>query len=287
MSEETPLPLVGQSSIMRALAARADELQRDVSRPVLLVGARGLGKRYLAQRIHLASSLAGQPLQLLDARREDDAALRAALDAAAHGGTLLVRHVEQLTPAAQALLDQRTDARSGVARLMATTSADIVARVTSGQFVESLYYRLHAWPMLLPPLAARSVGDLVELAEAVLRQTADGDDDLPVTLDAAAHDALRAHDWPENLRELEATLALAQLRARHAASVCRSHLSLHADDAGAPPPSVPLADIERWHLLRALATFRGNRTHAARSLGISRMTLISKLKGFPGQPVPS
>lgn len=287
MSAETPLPLVGTSSVMRALAARADELQRDVTRPVLLVGARGLGKRYLAQRIHLASRLAAQPLLVVDARRDDDATLRAVLDQAARGGTVLVRHVEQLTPAAQALLDQRTDARSGVARLMATTTADIVARVTNGAFVESLYYRLHAWPMLLPPLAERGIEDLVALAESVLRQTADGDDDLPVTLAVAAHGALGTHDWPENLRELEATLALAQLRARNAASVGLEHLSLRADDAGAPPPSASFADVERWHLLRALATFRGNRTHAARSLGISRMTLISRLKGFLDESVPS
>ncbi len=287
MSDETPLPLVGTSSVMRALAARAGELQRDVTRPVLLVGARGLGKRYLAQRIHLGSTLSMQPLQVVDARRDEEAALRLALDAARAGGTLMVRHVEYLAPAAQLLLDQRTDARSGVARLMATTSTDLVARVTSGAFIESLYYRLHAWPMLLPPLAERGVEDLVALAEAVLRQTADGDADLPVTLDAAAHDALGAHDWPENLRELEAMMALAQLRARGTAVVGPAHLSLRGDDAGPPPPSAPLADVERWHLLRALATFRGNRTHAARSLGISRMTLIGKLKGFLAEPVSS
>ena len=287
MSAETPLPLVGTSSVMRALAARAEELQRDVSRPVLLVGARGLGKRYLAQLIHLASSLTAQPMHVVDARRDDDATLRSVLEQASRGGTVLVRHVEQLTPESQALLDQRTDARSGVARLMATTTADIVARVTSGAFVESLYYRLHAWPMLLPPLAARDIEDLVALSECVLRQTADGDEELPMTLDTAAHAALGAHDWPENLRELEATLALAQLRARRSASVRLSHLSLRADHTGGPSPQAPLAEVERWHLLRALATFRGNRTHAARSLGISRMTLISKLKGFLDQPVSS
>jgi DNA-binding NtrC family response regulator len=143
--ETTPLPLAGQGSIMRALAARMDELQRDVSRPVLLVGARGLGKRYLAQ-------------------------------------------------------------------LLATTTADIVSLVTSKAFIETLYYRLYAWPMLLAALMDRSREDLVALADAVLEQTADTDADLPVPLSVGARDLLVRHRWPENLRELEATLALAQPR---------------------------------------------------------------------------
>ncbi len=284
MTADTPLPLVGPSVTMRALAARAEELRRDVSRPVLLVGARGLGKQFLAERIHRASSLAAQPFLTLDARRATDVTLRRLLDEAAEGSTVLVRHVDQLSLAAQNLLDQRTSDRGRIARLMATTTGDIVARVTAGQFVESLYYRLHAWPMLLPALADRDADDLLVLATAVLQQTADADTDLPLALDAAAAVRLRQHDWPDNLRELEATLALAQLRARGASALGIAHLSLHAGDATVPGADAPLASVERWHLLRALALFKGNKTHAARSVGISRMTLISKLKLFGDDP---
>jgi DNA-binding NtrC family response regulator len=280
MIDETPLPLAGPGVTMRALAARAEELRRDVSRPVLLVGPRGLGKQYLAERIHRASSLSAQPFLSMDARRAPDSTLRRLLDEAAPGSTLLVRHVDQLSPAAQALLQQRTSDRGPIARLMATSTGDIVSLVTAGAFLESLYYRLHAWPMLLPALRDRSREDLIELAGAVLEQTADADPDLPVLLDAAALVQLCQHDWPDNLRELEATLALAQLRARGATAIGVVHLSLQAVDAGLPPADGPLEDVERWHLLRALALFKGNRTHAARSLGISRMTLITKLKQF-------
>jgi DNA-binding NtrC family response regulator len=265
---------------MRALAARADELQRDVTRPVLLVGARGLGKHYLAERIHRASSLAAQPFVALDARGATDAALRRLLDDAPTGSTVLIRHVDQLAPAAQHLLDQRTNDRGRIARLMATTTEDIVGRVTAGLFVESLYYRLHAWPMLLPALAQRDADDLLALATAVLRQTADADPDLPLAVDPAAAVRLRQHSWPDNLRELEATLALAQLRARGAPAIGITHLALHAGDATVPGADASFATVERWHLLRAVALFKGNKTHAARSVGISRMTLISKLKLF-------
>jgi DNA-binding NtrC family response regulator len=278
-AETTPLPLVGQGSAMRALAARLEELQRDVSCPVLLVGARGLGKRYLAQRIHRGSALADSPLLVLDARRGGSEALVGVLETAPRGASLLVRHVEQLSLAAQVLLDERTGTQGGIARLMATTTADIVSRVTSKEFIEALYYRLYAWPMLLPALADRTRDDLVALAEAVLEQTADADADLPVTLSVGARDLLMRHPWRENLRELEATLALAQLRARGSATIGAADLTMQADDA-APPSTATLADVERWHMLRAVATFKGNRTHAARSLGVSRMTLISKLKLF-------
>ncbi len=277
---DTPLPLVGPSVTMRALAARADELRRDVSRPVLLVGARGLGKQFLAERIHRASSLGAQPFVSMDARRAPDSTLRRLLDDAAPGSTLLVRHVDQLSPAAQALLDQRTGDRGSIARLMATTTSEIVSRVTSGAFLESLYYRIHAWPMLLPSLADRDGDDLVALASAVLAQTADADAELPTTLTPDAAVLLRQHAWPDNLRELEATLALAQLRARHAPAIGVSHLSLQVTDEAVPGADATLAELERWQLRRAVSLFKGNRTHAARSLGISRMTLIGKLKLF-------
>ncbi len=277
---DTPLPLVGPSVTMRALAARADELQRDVTRPVLLVGARGIGKRFLAERMQRASSLAALPFVTLDARGATDATLRRLLDDAPAGSTVLVRHVDRLSPAAQSLLDQRANDRKRIARLMATTTEDIVGRVTAGLFVESLYYRLHAWPMLLPALAEREADDLLALAIAVLHQTSDGDGGLPLVLDSAAAVRLRQHDWPDNLRELEATLALAQLRGRGAPAIGIAHLALHAGDTTVPGADAPLAAVERWHLLRAVALCKGNKTHAARSLGISRMTLISKLKLF-------
>ena len=278
MTIDPPLPLVGLSITMRALAARAEELRRDVTRPVLLVGARGLGKHFLAQRIHRGSSLATQPLLEFDARRAPESTLRPMLDDAARGSTLFVRHVDQLSKAAQLMLDQRTHGNSAVERIMASTTVDIVTRVTAGEFLESLYYRLYAWPMLLPALVDRDDEDRLALAAAVLAQTGDADDGLPTTLDGAASAMIASHDWPDNLRELEATLALAQLRARGAAEIGVAHLALPVGDVTAPPVEASLDDVERWHLLRALALYNGNRTHAARSLGISRMTLISKLK---------
>lgn len=283
-TDETPLPLVGASAIMRALVARAEELARDVSRPVLLVGPRGLGKSWLAQHIHASSALAAQPLVRLDARRQDDAALVRALEAVPERGAILVQHVDHLSLASQLVLDARSRDAKRSLRVFATTAEDIVALVNAGRFSEGLYYRLHGWPMLLPALAERDRDDLLALARAVLQQTAEGDASLPVTPDAEATASLLRHAWPDNLRELEAVLVLAQLRSRGADTIPAAALAMPVDGHRPPAADAPMAEVEEWHLRRALERHGGNRTHAARSLGISRMTLISKLKPTGDDP---
>ncbi|MCC7054073.1 MAG: sigma 54-interacting transcriptional regulator [Gemmatimonadaceae bacterium] len=278
MRDTVPLPLTGTSTTMRALAARDGELRRDTTRPVLIAGARGLGKHHLARGIHAGSEHRNLPLLELDARHAAAGDLHQLVTGAPDGTTLLLRHVDRLPLAAQQELEERTRQRGRIVRLLATTTADIVALVNAGAFSESLYYRLHAWPMLLPALAAREAGDLLALASAILAQTADGDPGLPVSCDPAAESLLSTRPWDENLRELEATLALAQMRARGQAHIGAAHLAPTAADGDVPPATATLAEVERWHLLRALALCRGNRTHAARQLGISRMTLITRLK---------
>ncbi len=278
MAAVTPLVLVGPSATMRALAARGEELSRDVTRPVLIVGARGLGKQHLAQRIHAASSLAGAPSLTIDARHVPAGALHALLSVDLRSTSLFVRHIQRLSLADQMVLSDRTQGQQGSARLIATSAEQLVGLVTSGVFSEELYYRVHAWPMLLPALAEREHTDLLALVRELLKQTADGDDTLPQTLDTAASDRVATHPWPDNLRELEATVALAQIRARGHPSITTAHLSIAPDELNVPPDTASLAEVERWQLLRALALHSGNRTHAARTLGISRMTLISRLK---------
>lgn len=283
MTSEVPLPLLGRSPAMRALNARVDELQRDSSRAVMILGAHGMGKRYLAQRLHQASALSAAPFLRFDPRRESVAVLQALVSGATPRTTLLVSHIDALSHEGQRVLDAGTGARSAVARLMATTAEDIAALVTAGTFLESLYYRLFAWPMVLPSLAEREEADVLLLAHAVLEQTADGDDSLPVMLNAEAATDVARYAWPGNLREMEATLALAQLHARGAGTVALGHLPIRRGAVAVPASAASLADVERWHLLRAVELFRGNRTHAARSLGLSRMTLISKLKQYGEQ----
>lgn len=278
MTDGTPLPLVGAGATMRALAARAGELSRDVTRPVLVVGARGLGKRYLAERIHAGSSLATAALHVIDARRSGDTGALDELRAIA-SGVVLVRHVDQLVPVAQALLETQLAAQR-ITRVLATSSRDLLALVRAGTFRESLGYQLHGAPLLVPALADRDAADRMALAVAVLRQTADGDGTLPTVVDATAVALITGWPWHDNLREFEATLALAQLRARGSSAVSGAHLALPRGASLVPASSASMADVERWHLLRALDEHHGNRTHTARQLGISRMTLIGRLRAI-------
>ena len=278
MTDGTPLPLAGPGVTMRALAARAEELRRDVTRPVLVIGARGLGKRYLAERIHAGSSLAAASMQVIDARHSGDPAALETLRTMVTG-VVLVRHVDRLTPAAQTLLEAQVAAKR-VTRLLATSRTELLDHAGTGTFRATLGYELQGWPLLLPALADRDADVRMALAVAVLRQTADGDDTLPAALDATAATLLMTWPWQDNLREFEATLALAQLRARGSIAVSAAHLALPRGSSLVPAASAPMADVERWHLLRALAECQGNRTHTARQLGISRMTLIGRLRAI-------
>ena len=169
-------------------------------------------------------------------------------------------------------------------RVIAATSRDLVTEVTAGRFREDLYYRLSVMPISLPPLRARSREDLIELAAHLL-------DDLSATLPGApivvaddALDAILRYAWPGNIRELRNVLERAMLMSRGQPNIEVS--ALPREVAGASGADVAhhvprsLADVEKVHIDRTLKANHHNRTHAARELGISRATLIKKIREY-------
>jgi DNA-binding NtrC family response regulator len=168
--------------------------------------------------------------------------------------------------------------------------------VTEGKFDEALYYRLAATPLHLPPLRARAREDVSTLVDALLVELSGEIMDAPATISPAGRDRLLAHSWPGNVRELRSVLERALLLARGADAVEPRHLAAdvgvgegtEAAAVGAPPPAPAgaegaarsIADVERAHIERVLAAHGDNRTHAARVLGISRATLIKKIREY-------
>ena len=153
---------------------------------------------------------------------------------------------------------------------MRTPPAEAIA---SGALREDLHYRLAGAILLVPPLRERPE-DLDALVERALARSG-----RAVRLTARAHDALRARRWPGNVRELEHVLALALLAS--------SAPSLDLDDLGAAErPSEPAAPslharrdaLTREVVLATLEAHHGNRTHAARALGVSRFGLQKILR---------
>jgi DNA-binding NtrC family response regulator len=305
--------LLGASEAMRAVqktlgrAAVSDAT-------VLITGETGTGKEVAARVLHAASqrrtgpfvavNCAAIPHELLEselfghARGAYTGAVqeRTGHIAQANGGTLFLDEIGDMPPLMQAkllrVLQEREVMPLGASRpvpvdvrVVAATHRDLAAMVASGAFRSDLMYRLNVVALHLPALRERSA-DIVPLAEHFLAQ-ASALGGRSMRLSAAAQRLLAQHPWPGNVRELknaiERVCALAPSATIDAADL--GFLLRPADRAISPVSpdllELPLAQaveqVERALIVHALALAAGNRSDAARRLGISRQSLYTKL----------
>jgi DNA-binding NtrC family response regulator len=305
--------IVAQSPRMREIVAAARRVaQSDAT--VLLLGESGTGKSQLARAIHQASPRAAGPLcelhcaalpeSLLESELFGHAkgaftgahtARRGHLEVAA-GGTLFLDEIAEIPPSVQVkllrFLQERefvplgaTEVRSTDVRVVAATNRDLAAALRAGTFREDLYYRLSVFPIEVPPLRER-IADLPELACQFLARRGVP----PDRLQPAALERLCAWRWPGNVRELENVLERALILAGPA-PIRPEHLP--ATLAGRGPGAAALDEVlapgfsldafERELIHHALARAGGNKTTAARLLGISRRRLYSRLKSLENE----
>jgi transcriptional regulator with PAS, ATPase and Fis domain len=216
-------------------------------------------------------------------------------------GTLLLDEIGDISPALQSRLlrvlqeqeivpvGAETPIRVDV-RVIAATHRDLGALVREGKFREDLYYRLNVVNITLPPLRERRQ-DIPLLIDDLLRRLAARHERGPVAVDPDAQRALLAYDWPGNVRELLNVLERALVLAAQDV-IGPEHLSQEVRSATVPHPArpsvsggtdsgvelVPLAAIEKRHVLAVLAASENNRERAARVLQISRRTLSRMLQ---------
>jgi len=168
-------------------------------------------------------------------------------------------------------------------RLVTATNRDLEEMVEDKRFREDLYYRINVIHIPLPPLRARG-GDVLLLAQHMLRHYAAVFDKKVIGLSAAAAERMMTYDWPGNVRELgnclERAVALARFEEIQVEDLpekirsSRHRLSLSGTEL---PELLTLEEIERRHVLRVLEACDGNRTDAAKMLGLDRKTLYRKL----------
>ncbi|MEZ4453206.1 MAG: sigma-54 dependent transcriptional regulator [Nannocystaceae bacterium] len=286
---------------------------------VLLTGESGTGKEMVARAIHHLSRRSQGPFVALNCaaipeplfENELFGHVRGAFTGAerdrvgllrqAHGGTLFLDEVGEMPASAQPKLlrvlqegrvrpvGSDTESRIDV-RLVVATNRDLAGDVASGKFRADLYYRLAVITIQLPPLRERG-DDVLLLAEHFLDTLADdaGKPRPEIGDDAAAR--LLGYSWPGNVRELrnwmEYGLAMVDGNVLHAAHLPQTAAAL---DTLAPPsrgpraPSSaelePLDAVERRHILKVLAAVDGNKSQAAKILGIDRKTLLSRLHRY-------
>jgi DNA-binding NtrC family response regulator len=298
--------LVGASAAHQALLERVQRAARSTAN-VWLFGEAGAGKERVARAIHAGSDRRDGPFVQLElstlpselwegalfggpARGPSGSAARPGALSLARSGTLLLHDVD-LLPApiqarlATALASRDPRAGTGDVRVMSATRADLAQRVRAGEFRDDLYYGLAVVPITLVPLRERRE-DVLCLVEHFLDAFAQAHGVARPTLLSTAQRALEAHPWPGNVRELanvvERLVVLSPGEQLGAGAVDRELGGAKTDD-GAPPAPGELSlqgqvqASERAAIQHALARARGNRSVAARLLGISRRTLYNKL----------
>jgi PAS domain S-box-containing protein len=303
---------------MREVIEAADVLSQDDYATVLLLGETGVGKSWLARRIHQRSARGKKPFfdincaglapQLLESELfgyergafTGAAGTKRGLVEAADGGTLLLDEVGELPTNVQAqlltFLDERRFRRVGGTRVMqadvrilAATNVNLADRVASGRFRKDLFYRLSVFPISMPPLRER-LDEIPGLARSILAELGGrASRRVRTNLAPGVTSALQRYDWPGNLRELRNALERALILSRGDTIALRHLPPEIRTSATASERPMRLADVERAHILRVLELSGGNRTRAAEILGISRSTLKRNLAEMAqaGLPVPA
>jgi len=251
--------------------------------PVFILGEIGAGKSHLAQRIHERSGPPGRPFVVLRAANVGGASEIAGAVASARGGTLLVHEPSALDRAGQTTLLRCLGAPSdgGPIRIVTATSRDLAQLAERGAFSVDLLTRLSGVTIVVPPLRAR-LAELPALVDAILVALAAQQQRPPLLLSADALAALGRHTWPGNVRELDAVLARAAVLTKSRV-LTAAHFDLeagHEQDEAAGTLSSAVSEVERRRILDALRECNGNQTRAAKLLGISRGTLISRLNRY-------
>jgi two-component system response regulator HydG len=213
----------------------------------------------------------------------------------AHRGTLFLDEISEMSPAMQVkllrVLQEREFTRVGGEevlridlRLIAATNKDLLREIESHRFRDDLYYRLNVVNLSVPPLRERKE-DIPLLSQHFLRHFADKNRKNMKGFTPQAMDRLLRYDWPGNVRELMNVIERGVVLAR-SEYVDEEQLPLiSATERGMNPKEivpgdVSLDEVEKTTILSTLESFGGNKSEAARRLGITRKTLHAKLKKY-------
>jgi transcriptional regulator with PAS, ATPase and Fis domain len=309
-------PVVGVSLEVHKLHHLIDLMAENTDTTALLLGESGTGKELVAREIHRRSSRRDRPFldincavlsdTLLESQMfghekgafTDARELKRGLLEVADGGTILLDEIGDMPPAVQPkllrMLESRTFRRVGGTsdipvnlRVIAATNRDLDKAVSQGRFRDDLYYRLNVFPIALPPLRNRRE-DVPVLAahflshfNTMLRKNIAGFTTQGMQL-------MTSYDWPGNVRELKNVIERALVLSKGGLigpDLLPREIAGSAPDMPLSSETVTgsartLSEVEREHILKVLREEGNNRSNAARVLGISRSTLLDKLKRY-------
>ena len=300
-----PRHIEGKSEASRQLYSYV-ELVTPTPMSVLILGASGTGKEYVAHRIHDLSARADKPFFALDcgaiprdvaaseffghkkgAFTGADTDKRGAFEMA-NGGTLFLDEVGNLSYEVQvqllrALQERRIRPVGGTQeipidiRLVCATNENLEEAVGEGRFREDLYHRINEFTIYMPKLSERG-SDLFLFADLFIRHANEELNRTVEGFDSAAAELLASHSWPGNLRELNNVVKRAVLLTRGnkitTAELTQAMGQIHTDNV----LQLHDEDTERQRIITALQQTNGNKAKAARLLGVDRKTIYNKIE---------
>jgi len=311
-----PSNIIGNSKAMRAVYHLIAQVMRSDAN-VLLRGESGTGKELAAQAIHYNSPRSAKPFVKVNLAALPEtvieselfghekgaftgaAAQRRGRFELAHGGTIFLDEIGDLTPAMQIklmrVLQEREFERVGGSetikvnvRIIAATNRNLEALMDEGGFRQDLYYRLNVFPVYLPPLRERKT-DIPLLADHFVDRYSRENHKAVKRISAQAIDMMMSYHWPGNVRELENIIERAVLltndeviHAHHLPPTLQT-----AETSGAYEPGglqAALDSMEKNLIIDALKSSRGNMAKAARELGITERIMGLRVKKFNIDP---
>jgi DNA-binding NtrC family response regulator len=312
-------PIITRDAVMQRLLEMAKGVAPSPA-TVLLQGESGTGKELLARFIHAHSDRADGPFVAVNCASLPEGLLESELFGhekgsftgaitrkigkfeLADGGTILLDEISEMDLALQAKLlrvlqEGEVDRVGGKApqkidaRVVATTNRNLKEWVDEGKFRQDLYYRLNVIPLTIPPLRDRR-SDLAMLADHFLDKYALANRRPKKPLSKQALNRLMSMDWPGNVRELENIIARGVLLST-GDEVDVADIFLETGNAAEASDMsevsiaslMTIKEMEKGLIKRALAETEGNRTHAAKILGISVRTLRNKLAEYRGMDI--
>jgi len=305
--------LIGTSHKIKAVYDKIDKIATS-SATVLISGDTGTGKELVAREIHSRSDRCGGPFICVNCAALPDTLLESELFGyekgaftgataqkpgrfeVAAGGSLLLDEIGDMSPLMQTKLLRVLEDKKVVhlggnteitidVRIMAATNKDLTQACEDGSFRQDLYYRINVLNIALPPLREHKE-DITEIATFFIEHYCHKDNHAVKKLSDEATATLMAYHWPGNIRELENVIA-------RAVAMAPENL-MHPADLGLPvtrasdTPTGSLKDtvrsttsqLEKDAITKALEEHGGNRTRTAKALGISRRSLLNKIKQF-------
>ena len=297
----------------QAIGDVIDVIQRvaPTNATVLVEGETGTGKELVARSIHELSNRQGPFVPVNCGSISPDLleselfghvrgaftsahSSREGLFSFAHGGTLFLDEISEMSLSMQAKLLRALENKSirpvGAdsevpvnVRVIAATNRRLSAEVEAGRFREDLFFRLNVLAITVPPLRERAE-DIAELARHFSQELSDELRVPPVPLSHEDVMKLRGYEWPGNVRELrnviERSLLLGKLPGEFFSSGGETRDGGKASSGVTLPLEWSMAEVEKHHMLGVLKGMNGNKSKAAKSLGVSRKTLERKLKAW-------